>query len=113
MRAYLGAPRCRAAVLSQYLDQVAWHCEDPAARCDRCLELGLQPSRGGPQGETASVAAEQEGVVEEDVEEEEETDGSSESSSDADDLEVGAGLLRQHVRDEGSGLQRYIEGLER
>ena len=55
---------------------------------------------------------EQEGVVKEDVEEEE-TDKSSESSSNANNLKLGARLLRQYVRDKRSGLQRYIKGLER
>jgi hypothetical protein len=38
---YLDYPRCRLAILSEYLDGEARTCSDPAVACDRCYAIGL------------------------------------------------------------------------
>lgn len=116
MRAFVGAPRCRVAVLSQYLDEVTWYCDDPERCCDRCGQLGLRQGKGrnGKEGgEGRGIGAGWQQGVEGEGAEGREEEGESGSSSEAEDLEVGARMLRQHIRDEGRGLRRYVQGLER
>ena len=122
MRRYLDEPRCRAAVLSGYLDQVRWYCEDLETCCDRCQTQGLYQGEqqefppGWKEGKMTGderVKRSKGDIEEGGAEGEEEEDSERLSSSEVEDLEVGARKLRQHVRDQGRGLQRYIQGLER
>ena len=110
MRAYLGEPRCRAAVLSDFLDQATWHCRDPDVCCDRCQKEGLlRDGEGECEGGGLGwrIQEEEDGVIAGGEDEDEESDESSERE----DLEVGALMLRQHVRDEERGQRQYIAGL--
>ena len=111
MRAYVDQPRCRAAILSQYLDQVAWYCEDVDKSCDRCLRQGLRRQElGAGVDETAAMSQMEDREDEEQGSGKDEEDG--ESSSEAEDLEAGAEMLRGHVRDEERGVQQYVRGLQ-
>ena len=41
IREYVGEPRCRAAVLSRFLEGVGWYCEEGKRSCARCRQPGL------------------------------------------------------------------------
>lgn len=47
MQRYLDSPRCRQMVLGEFLDGLAYTCEDARARCDRCQQLGMVPREEG------------------------------------------------------------------
>lgn len=111
MRAYLNQPRCRAAVLSQYMDGVTWYCEDPDMCCDQCLQKGLRKNEGGV-GEEEAVEVEM-GVRESGkrVDDEEDEDEDEGEGSEVEDLEVGARVLHGHIRDRERAVRRYVESL--
>ena len=104
MLEYVGEVRCRAAVLSRFLDGTAWYCEDGEISCDRCRRLGLH---GEEEGEVADSTRE-EGVADGDETERRR----SVSNSDGEKLEGGSVRLRQHIRDQERGFQRYIANLQ-
>ena len=104
MLEYVGEVRCRAAVLSRFLDGTAWYCEDGEVRCDRCRQLGLHgrgDERAGSTGEG--------GAIEDDSRTEEPR---SPSTSDGEGPESGFIRLRQHIRDQERGLIRYKTNLQ-
>jgi hypothetical protein len=100
---YVGEVRCRAAVLSRFLDGTAWYYEDDGISCDRCRRLGLH----GRENEIAGSTRE-EGMIESDGTERQR----SVSDSDGEELEDGSVRLRQHIRDQERGFLRYIANLQ-
>jgi superfamily II DNA/RNA helicase len=125
MEQYLNQPRCRAAVLSRFLDGRAWYCEDEGICCDRCRSGGLRTGEGRiVSNKEVETEDSEEGTLgtgkqdggkgyadNEGEKSQEDENGSSASSSDAEDLEAGATQLRQHIRDQERGLQRYMDHL--
>lgn len=87
---YIGATRCRAYELSQYLDDLGAACGPEALLCDNCHQAGfpcLPPDR---------TDVEDQGGEEEDVQ----------------DLECGRDMLRGRVRQQAWELADYQKGLE-
>jgi hypothetical protein len=104
MLEYVGSVRCRAAVLSRFLDGTAWYCEDDEISCDRCRRLGLHR---GEEGEMAGLTGEG-GAIDGSEREKQR----SVSNSDEEELEGGSVRLRQHIRDQERGFQRYVANLQ-
>lgn len=104
MLEYVGEVRCRAAVLSRFLDGTAWHCEDGEISCDRCQRLGLH---GEEEGEVAGSTRERAAVDGGEAERQR-----SVSNSGGEELEGGSVRLRQHIRDQERGFQRYMASLQ-
>jgi superfamily II DNA helicase RecQ len=110
MQEYVGEVRCRAAVLSRFLDGTAWYCEDEEISCDRCRRFGLHKR----EDDEAEGSTEEGGHVESDQGETARSDSSSNSSnsSEGEELEGGSLRLRQHIRDQERGFQRYMANLQ-
>ncbi len=89
---YLDNPRCRLLPLSIFLDKVPQTCRRKSTSCNRCRELGILVGADEIELAAASESREDSVGMLEGADE-------SESSSNAEDLEVGSRLLKQHVRD--------------
>lgn len=115
---YLGENRCLNAVLSRFLDgrESMQYCQavEPERRCSRCEVLGLvdalNPLDPTRYWDPAPIIHSQRATMagEEAVEEEEEKE---ESLSEESLHMTGPSRLRQHLRDEEYGRDRYIQRL--
>jgi superfamily II DNA helicase RecQ len=113
MNSYTRLPRCHTAILSWFLDGSPWYCdaEDPARRCSRCRRLGLWSDQSPPEEEPAWLGKKQQRRIAINDGQSLPSDMSSTSSSGDDEL-PGPEVLRQHVRDEARGRERYVRQLE-
>lgn len=53
MQTYIDSPRCRQTALREFLDGLAYVCEDARMMCDRCQRLGMVPREKGKVEERA------------------------------------------------------------
>ena len=114
IKPYIRLPRCHAAILSWFLDGSPWYCDadDLSRRCNRCRRLGLWSNGEDQEDAPVWLGAKQQRRLAVDDGRAPPSDMESDDDLSSNDEFPGPEVLRQHVRDEARGRERYVRLLE-
>lgn len=114
MNSYVQLPRCHAAILSWFLDGSPWYCDadDLSRRCSRCRRLGLWSNGDDQEDAPIWLGVKQQRRLAVDDGRAPPSDVDSDDYLSSNNEFPGPEVLRQHVRDEARGRERYVRLLE-